>query len=557
MLIHPIVILNQGLIFKGSYMSIDVSIKRMLQITISLSLLALIVLVWVSNAQQSSIYESVLNEEKQVNTIFALKDTRYDVVQIQQFLTDVGATKSDEAKAEALASLHAAQANMDKLISSAPEYTARAQSIKRQINQLHESGVNMADAYLTQGTDAGNLLMKGAGGFDQASSELADNLDELAQELDGKFTVAVQETLNSTMQAASVQLWGSIGIGVFIIIILSALYRNIFTPLNALDNSMSNVASGSKDLTVALDDSGNSEINQVAGNFNVFVGNIRELIIDFNGNTQQLGTASVQLKSASNETLAGMQRLQGETEQVATAMNQMQATVVEVANNAELAAQAAKDSDTQAVHGDMIVQQTIASIDNLSGGVEQAANALQKLQNDADNIGSILDVIRSISEQTNLLALNAAIEAARAGEHGRGFAVVADEVRTLSKRTQDSTNQIQQMIGQLQTGVKDAVSVMDSSREQADKSTVQAAQAGEALAKITESVAMISNMATQIATAAEEQTAVSDEINRNIVNISDEARLTASNADQSHSASVQVNHLSQQLREQIGQFKTS
>ncbi|MDO6777423.1 MULTISPECIES: methyl-accepting chemotaxis protein [unclassified Shewanella] len=538
-------------------MSIDVSIKRMLQITISLSLLALIVLVWVSNAQQSSIYESVLNEEKQVNTIFALKDTRYDVVQIQQFLTDVGATKSDEAKAEALASLHAAQANMDKLISSAPEYTARAQSIKRQINQLHESGVNMADAYLTQGTDAGNLLMKGAGGFDQASSELADNLDELAQELDGKFTVAVQETLNSTMQAASVQLWGSIGIGVFIIIILSALYRNIFTPLNALDNSMSNVASGSKDLTVSLDDSGNSEINQVAGNFNVFVGNIRELIIDFNGNTQQLGTASVQLKSASNETLAGMQRLQGETEQVATAMNQMQATVVEVANNAELAAQAAKDSDTQAVHGDMIVQQTIASIDNLSGGVEQAANALQKLQNDADNIGSILDVIRSISEQTNLLALNAAIEAARAGEHGRGFAVVADEVRTLSKRTQDSTNQIQQMIGQLQTGVKDAVSVMDSSREQADKSTVQAAQAGEALAKITESVAMISNMATQIATAAEEQTAVSDEINRNIVNISDEARLTASNADQSHSASVQVNHLSQQLREQIGQFKTS
>ncbi|WP_076538696.1 methyl-accepting chemotaxis protein [Shewanella sp. UCD-KL21] len=538
-------------------MSFDVSIKRMLQITISLALLALISLVLVSNTQQSFIYDSVLNEEKQVNTIFALKDTRFDVVQIQQFLTDVGATKTDEAKAEALACLHAAQANMDKLILLAPEYTARAQSIKRQINQLHESGLNMADAYITQGTDAGNLLMKGAGGFDQASSELADNLDQLAQELDGKFTVAVQDTLNATMQAASVQLWGSIGIGVFIIIILSALYRNIFTPLNALDNSMSNVASGSKDLTVTLDDSGNSEINQVAGNFNVFVTNIRELITDFNGNTQQLGTASVQLKSASNETLAGMQRLQGETEQVATAMNQMQATVVEVANNAELAAQAAKDSDTQAVHGDMIVQQTIASIDNLSGGVEQAANALQKLQNDADNIGSILDVIRSISEQTNLLALNAAIEAARAGEHGRGFAVVADEVRTLSKRTQESTNQIQQMIGQLQTGVKDAVSVMDSSREQADKSTEQAAQAGDALAKITESVAMISNMATQIATAAEEQTAVSDEINRNIVNISDEARLTASNADQSHSASVQVNHLSQQLREQIGQFKTS
>jgi methyl-accepting chemotaxis protein len=177
------------------------------------------------------------------------------------------------------------------------------------------------------------------------------------------------------------------------------------------------------------------------------------------------------------------------------------------------------------------------------------------LQKDADNIGTILEVIRGIADQTNLLALNAAIEAARAGEQGRGFAVVADEVRTLAKRTQDSTNQIQQMIGQLQSGVKGAVTVMASSREQAINSTEQAAQAGDALTKITQSVATIANMATQIATAAEEQTAVSDEINRNIVNISDEARLTVTNAQQSNTASIQVGQLSQQLRAQIGQFK--
>lgn len=538
-------------------MVIDVSIKRMLQITITLSLLALIVLVWVSNSQQYFIHESVLNEEKQVNTIFALKDTRYYVVQIQQFLTDVGATKSDEAKAEALDSLNAALANLDKLKSSSPEYTDRAQAIKLQVKQLYASGEDMADAYLTQGTDAGNLLMKGAGGFDDASSELADNLDRLAKELDLQFSVAVKNTLEATVHAANVQLWGSIVIGLFILTILSILYRNILLPLTALDNSMRNVASGSKDLTVVLDDSGKCEIAQVAGSFNVFVGNIRQLIADFNGSTQQLGVSSVQLKSFSNETLAGMQRLQGETHQVATAMNQMQATVVEVANNAELAAQAAKDSDTQAVQGDMIVQQTIASIEHLTKGVEQAGNALQQLQDNADNIGSILDVIRGISDQTNLLALNAAIEAARAGEHGRGFAVVADEVRTLSKRTQDSTNQIQQMIGQLQAGVKDAVAVMDTSRQQAVQSTEQAAKAGEALSSITQSVAMIANMATQIATAAEEQTAVSEEINRNIVNISDEAQLTAKNAEQSHVSSVQVNSLSQQLGEQVGQFKVS
>jgi methyl-accepting chemotaxis protein len=442
-------------------MVIDVSIKRMLQITITLSLLALIVLVWVSNSQQYFIHESVLNEEKQVNTIFALKDTRYYVVQIQQFLTDVGATKSDEAKAEALDSLNAALANLDKLMSSSPEYTDRAQAIKLQIKQLYASGEDMADAYLTQGTDAGHLLMKGAGGFDDASSELADNLDRLAKELDLQFSVAVKNTLEATVHAANVQLWGSIAIGLFILTILSILYRNILLPLTALDNSMRNVASGSKDLTVVLDDSGKCEIAQVAGSFNVFVGNIRQLIADFNGSTQQLGVTSVQLKSFSNETLAGMQRLQGETHQVATAMNQMQATVVEVANNAELAAQAAKDSDTQAVQGDMIVQQTIASIEHLTKGVEQAGNALQQLQDNADNIGSILDVIRGISDQTNLLALNAAIEAARAGEHGRGFAVVAEEIRKLAEQSKSSTVEIDVALKRLNLDAENLVRVAD------------------------------------------------------------------------------------------------
>ncbi|MBO1895351.1 methyl-accepting chemotaxis protein [Shewanella sp. BF02_Schw] len=536
-------------------MNIKFSIKRMLQITIMLTLTALTLLAWVMSVQQSRIHVNVKHEEQQVNAIFALKDTRYFVVQIQQFLTDVGATKSDEAKSEALESKQSALEHIEKLIQYAPEFTVQAQNIKRQVNSLHDSGIKMADAYLTQGTDAGNLLMKSAGGFDDAAGDLADNLDLLAQKLDQQFILTVNETLRATTTAARVQLWGSIGIGLFIVIIMIVLYQRILTPLKKLDDSMRNVASGAKDLTARLDDSSDDEIAKVAASFNAFVGNIGELITDFNHNTQQLGTASDQLTLASNETLSGMQRLQSETEQVAIAMNQMQATVIEVANNAELAAQAAQESDAQALHGDNIVKKTITSIDHLAKGVEQAANALYQLQKDADNIGTILEVIRGIADQTNLLALNAAIEAARAGEQGRGFAVVADEVRTLAKRTQDSTNQIQQMIGQLQSGVKGAVTVMASSREQAINSTEQAAQAGDALSKITQSVATIANMATQIATAAEEQTAVSDEINRNIVNISDEARLTVTNAQQSNTASIQVGQLSQQLRAQIGQFK--
>ncbi|QDE31108.1 MULTISPECIES: methyl-accepting chemotaxis protein [Shewanella] len=537
-------------------MNIKFSIKRMLQITIVLTLTSLMVLALIMSVQQERIHVNIEKEELQVHAIFALKDTRYYVVQIQQFLTDVGATKSDEAKSEALESKSGALQQIDELIKYAPEFAVQAQNIKRQVNLLYDSGIRMADAYLTQGTEAGNALMKDAGGFDDSAGELAENLDLLAQELDQQFVSTVNETLIATTSASRVQLWGSIGLGLFIVIMMIILYQRILTPLNKLDESMRNVASGAKDLTVKLDDSSDDEIAKVASSFNVFVANIRELIIDFNGNTQQLGTTSVQLASASNETLNGMQRLQSETEQVATAMNQMQATVIEVANNAELAAQAAHDSDAQALQGDKVVRQTIDSIDHLAKGVEQAASALYKLESDTNNIGTILDVIRGISDQTNLLALNAAIEAARAGEQGRGFAVVADEVRTLAQRTQDSTNQIQEMIGRLQTGVKGAVTVMEASSQQAKNSTEQAAQAGEALTKITQSVATIANMATQIATAAEEQTAVSDEINRNIVNISDETRLTVANAEQSHTASVQVDQLSQQLKAQIGQFKT-
>jgi|TARA_R100001129_G_scaffold185704_3_gene174794 methyl-accepting chemotaxis protein len=498
----------------------------------------------------------ISNEERQVNAIFSLKDSRYYVVQIQQLLTDVGATLSDEAKAEANESMKGALQSLDRLIQFAPELSEKAEALKQQVRALHISGVKMADAYLHHGTDAGNKLMKGSGGFDDASAALAANLDQLAQELDHEFESAVAHTLSSATATEQTLLWGSISIAMFIVAIMSLLYRRTLTPLAKLELSMHNIASGAKDLTVTLDDSGNDEIAKVARSFNLFVSNIRELINEFNENTFQLDTASTHLANASNQTLTGMQRLQSETDQVATAMNQMQATVQEVASNAELAAQAARDSNTQALQGDIVVKQTIESINELANGVEQAAQVLHKLEADTDNIGTILDVIRGIADQTNLLALNAAIEAARAGEQGRGFAVVADEVRTLAQRTQESTGQIQQMIIQLQSGAKDAVSVMQKSSEQASSSTVQASQAGEALIQITESVATISNMTTQIATAAEQQTSVTNDINRNIVNISDEARLTATNAGQSNEASGQVGSLSQQLKSQVSQFKT-
>ena len=538
-------------------MPIKLSIKHTLQLTIGLTVLGLLALFISTHHQLTQTRQGIAQEERQVSAILALKDSRYYVVQIQQFLTDVGATLSDEAKSEAAESLTGANQSLDRLASIAPELADRAKTLKLQIADLHRSGVKMADAYLVNGTEAGNKLMKGSGGFDDTASMLADNLSQLTQELDQQLESAVAHTLSSTNRAEQSLLWASIAITLLLVGAMSLLYRRTLRPLAHLEQSMRNLASGAKDLTVHLDDSGNDEIARVSKSFNLFVANIRSLISNINNESQQLGATSQQMADASEQTLTGMKRLQSETDQVATAMNQMQATVHEVASNAELAADAAKDSDTQAKHGETVVGDTIASINTLAEGVAHAASALKKLEGDTNNIGTILEVIRGIADQTNLLALNAAIEAARAGEQGRGFAVVADEVRTLAQRTQESTDQIQNMIGQLQSGAKDAVHAMEKSSLQATNSTTQAAQAGDALRQIAQSVATISSMATQIATAAEEQSSVAEEINRNVVNISDEAQMTVGNAERSHEASSQVNALSQQLELQMSQFKTA
>ncbi len=284
--------------------------------------------------------------------------------------------------------------------------------------------------------------------------------------------------------------------------------------------------------------------------FNKMINETRE-------HTMQLASASEQLASITDNSKRNLNQQNAQTEQVATAMNEMVVTIQEVARSAASAAESANSADTEAATGNQVMTESITSINTLAQEVQRTFDFITKLKEESDSIGAVLDVIRGIAEQTNLLALNAAIEAARAGEQGRGFAVVADEVRTLASRTQESTQEIQDMIERLQAGANDAVTVMQEGRNRADISVGQSAEAGKALQGIASVVDNIKSMNMHIATAAEEQSATADEINRNIVNISSSANETTSGAEQSAQAAEELSHLATQLQDIVQRFKVA
>ncbi|MCW8904108.1 MULTISPECIES: methyl-accepting chemotaxis protein [Sedimenticola] len=361
------------------------------------------------------------------------------------------------------------------------------------------------------------------------------------------------ESLKSTIAGVA------IGISL-LVFVLGALVGWVFTglivrPIQNTVDAVRDIAEGEGDLTRRLDARSKDELGELAGWFNRFLDKMQGVVGELNSVTQNLSVSAEQLSRVSEETRDGISNQQGQTEQAATATNQMAATVQEVAKNAESAANSAMQARNEATQGKGTVDESITTIHNLSATVEQAAAVIGKLEQDSVEIGGVLDVIRNIAEQTNLLALNAAIEAARAGEQGRGFAVVADEVRTLASRTQQSTQEIQEMIERLQTASKEAVKAMDETNSQARKGTEFAVRTGEVLESITSAINQISDMNTQIASAAEEQSVVAEEINRNVVGINQIGEKTANGAQQTASASEGLNSLAGQLQRIVGQFK--
>ncbi|WP_390896244.1 methyl-accepting chemotaxis protein [Pseudomonas syringae] len=328
--------------------------------------------------------------------------------------------------------------------------------------------------------------------------------------------------------------------------------RQITTPLQETLEVVERVASG--DLSRNLNVDRKDELGKLQATIQRMTVSLRELVGGIRDGVTQIASAAEELSAVTEQTSAGVNSQKVETDQVATAMHEMTATVQEVARNAEEASEAAVTADRQARDGERVVNEAIAQIERLASAVGNSSEAMGALKQESDKIGSVLDVIKSVAEQTNLLALNAAIEAARAGEAGRGFAVVADEVRSLAQRTQKSTEEIEALIARLQSGTQQATTVMDSSRELSTSSVELTRRAGGSLESITKTVSAIQAMNQQIAAAAEEQSATAEEINRSIINVRDVSEQTSAASEETAASSVELARLGNHLQVLVSRF---
>jgi methyl-accepting chemotaxis protein len=444
-----------------------------------------------------------------------------EIVELEDLLT----LDQDDSVRQFLASLEVFKTNLEELkkIHGGPKWRSDAWLVRSEAGPL----------FLQMDTKL-NALLKRQGG---AISSTGDSLIAKANNTSGFV---------STLMV----------VGLIVGITLAWLAaRSITIPIRQAVIAMKDIAEGEGDLTNRLQSRSRDEIGQLADSFNIFIEKIQNLIRHTAKTTDQVISAVDSTSDITRKITEKVLEQEQETEQVAAAINEMSNTIGDIAQNAAHAERAVQDAESNASSGCKVVAHSADSMQLLRKEIQSATEIIGAVESDSENIGGVLDVIKGIAEQTNLLALNAAIEAARAGEQGRGFAVVADEVRGLATRTQESTGEIEQMISRLQTNARLAVNAMEAGNRQAESNVEQADQARASLEAITASIGTISEMNTQIATASEEQTAASEEINQSVVLISDGSKEAAMHSRATLDQTERLGRVAAELKQILGQFK--
>jgi len=493
---------------------------------------------------------------EQEHAVVALKNTRFHVIQVQQFLTDVGATRKEAGFSEAQENKEKALHYLDELAVIKPNLLSVTNTLKDKISAMHKSGVTMAWEYIKYGVEAGNVIMVApTTGLDDTADILAKQLDELSGSLGAELKRSDDILAATVISSRNIVMFFAMTLLVFVIVCLALIYNKVETPLNALKKSLQAMNNGGGDLTQRISLDSSDEVGEITALFNDFISIIQSLMLQVSRETDSLVASSSRLQGLADAAKQDTAKQQASTDQVATTVTQLTVTVQEVATNTQSASNTAMSSSTEAENGKSVVANTVQSIHALSAGIDTASHVIEKVEADCKNVSSVLDVIQGIADQTNLLALNAAIEAARAGEQGRGFAVVADEVRTLASRTQDSTQEIQTMIEQLLAGSRDAVQVMNNSQNQSKETVSIIEEAGHVLDKISGMATNISGMNIQISNSVSEQQAVVDHINNNIISISDISRTISEDTGKTLEEAENLQRISTHLQAATSQFR--